>query len=131
MSSSVFISYSRRNRPFAERLQIDLQRAGLDTWLDLSDIPPGEDFEARILPAIAERSHLVLLASPEAKDSEWVQREVVEAQSRGKMVVPLRLAGKPGTMLPHWERRNMIENAATDYWGTVRQLAAALKAPTP
>jgi hypothetical protein len=69
MPSSVFISYSRRNRPFAERLHIDLRRSGLDVWLDLSDIPPGDDFEARILPAIAARSHLIVLASPEAKAS--------------------------------------------------------------
>jgi len=27
---SVFISYSRRNKPFAERLYLDLKRAGLE-----------------------------------------------------------------------------------------------------
>ena len=131
MSASVFISYSRRNRPFAERLYFDLNRAGLDVWLDLSDIPPGADFEQRILPAIAERSHLVLLASPDAADSEWVRREVSEARSQHKTVIPLRLAGRSGTMPAEWERLNMIEGAALDYWGTVRRLARSLHAPRP
>lgn len=131
MPSSVFISYSRCNRPFAERLQIDLRRAGLEVWLDLSDIWPGEKWETLILPAITERSHLVLLASPEAMKSTWVQKEVVAAERLGKTVVPLRLAGKRGTLPAHWEQLHMIENAATDYWDAVRRLATALQAPRP
>ncbi len=81
---------------------MDLRALGLDVWLDLSNIPPGEDFEARILPEIAERSHLVLQATPEAKESVWVpEGGQAGRESSARKVLPLRLAGKRGTMLPN------------------------------
>lgn len=131
MSSSVFISYSRRNWHFAERLQIDLRRAGIDAWRDVHNLRHGEDWEkCGILPAIAARSHLVLLASPEAEISPWVNKEVTEAQRLGKTILPLRLAGKPGKLLADWERLHM-EDARAEYWGPVRRLAASLNASGP
>ncbi len=129
MPATVFISYCRRNRPFAERLHLDLKRAGLDVWLDLTDIPPGDDFEQRILPAIAAATHVVLLASPDAVASKWVHREVNEATALGKTVIPLQLAGRVSEYPDDWKRRNVMNVAALDYWDTVRKLARTLGAP--
>jgi len=129
MSASVFISYRRLHRPFAERLKLDLEHAGLTVWRDHTDIPLGSYFENDILKAIADSTYLVLLASPDAAESEWVRREVLEAQRLGKTVIPIRLAGKSGTLPAEWERMNLIEHAASDYWGTLRRLAKELRAP--
>jgi hypothetical protein len=130
MPSGVFISYDRRNRPFADRLHMDLERAGVKVWWD-DDIQLGDDFEKVIIPAIADSSHLVVLASPEARDSDWVEREVAEAVKCGKPVVPLLLAGDMDTMPADWRKRNMIEHAVSDYWGSVQKLANRLNAPKP
>lgn len=131
MAATAFISYSRSNRAFAKRLVVDLKRAGVDAWLDLSSLEPGTRWATEIMPAIAAAGHVVLLASPEAKESEWVGKELAEAKRLGKTVVPLRLAGLPGTMPADWEAWHMIEGAGTDYWKTFPRLVAAVKAPLP
>jgi hypothetical protein len=41
----VFISYSRQDRHFVERLSRDLQLSGIRTWTDIDDITPGANFE--------------------------------------------------------------------------------------
>lgn len=131
MPASVFISYKRLNRSFAERLELDLKRAGLNVWRDLIDLSYGDDFEAKIFPAIDACTHLVLPASPEAAASVWVRREVDYALANGRTVIPVRIAGATGTMPPEWERLTMAENGVTNYWGSVRKLAGQLGSPQP
>lgn len=72
----LFISYSRENRRLAQRLQIDLERAGLDAWLDtLHILPCSQDWEEEIIAQIRERTELIHLISPEALCSQPVARE--------------------------------------------------------
>ena len=39
--NQVFVSYSRKDEIFARQLAADLDRDGLDVWIDVEDIPPG------------------------------------------------------------------------------------------
>lgn len=136
---SVFISYQRKNQPFAERLELDLRRAGLTVWRDLTGIELGEDFANIILPAIHRSTCVVLLASPESAASAWVLKEVAEATERKMRVVPLQLArasnektgpgGWAGKLPAEWKQLNMVNNAVSDYWTEARRLAVSLHAP--
>lgn len=85
----VFISYSRRNKTFAERLARDLSDAGLDVWIDFREIHAGEMWEQEIYRGI-ERSEIVIAClSPDAVTSEWVQREINLAREQEKFIIPL------------------------------------------
>lgn len=59
----VFISYSRKENPLAERLNAALNAAGFDTFLDTKELPPGQEFNARIKAAVDDSDVFVFLAS--------------------------------------------------------------------
>ena len=85
----VFLSYSRRNKTFAERLARDLNDAGLDVWVDWRQIQGGEIWQQEIFNGIERSDFLIVALSPPAVKSEWVQREVNMAREQGKIIVPV------------------------------------------
>lgn len=85
----VFVSYSRRNKTFAERLARDLDDAGLDVWVDWRQIQVGEFWRDEIFRGIERSDILVICLSPPAVQSEWVQREVITARDQGKTILPV------------------------------------------
>jgi len=88
----LFISYSRENRRLAQRLLIDLERAGLDAWLDIRHIPPcADDFEEVIISQIRSRTELIHLISPESLKSVPVTTETEWAVAAGLKIRRLHL----------------------------------------
>lgn len=45
--SHIFISYSRRDIDFAQKIVTALADNNLDTWIDWKSIPKGEDWEQK------------------------------------------------------------------------------------
>ena len=93
----VFVSHhhSRKEDAFTARLVTDLEAAGADVWVDTSGIA-SDDFVKKINEGLADRQWLVLVMTPEAVASPWVQREVNVALSEhtaGRMrgVLPLMM----------------------------------------
>lgn len=74
--SHVFLSYSRRDQAFVDRLIAELERAGLDVWIDRDDIPGGAAWEATISRAVRESAALVVVLSPAAAESDYVPKEL-------------------------------------------------------
>lgn len=85
----VFISYSRRNKTFAERLARDLVDAGLEVWFDLRQIEVGEKWQDEIYKGLQKSDTLVACLSPTFLTSEWCRREINTAREQGKAIVPL------------------------------------------
>lgn len=85
----VFISYSRRNRTFTERLARDLSDAGLDVWVDFRQIHAGEMWEEEIYRGLERASIVILCLSPDAVTSDWVQREIGIAREQEKFILPV------------------------------------------
>ena len=52
--SHIFISYSRRDLTFAQKIVDALAANNLDTWIDWKSIPKGEDWEQEIYPGTEE-----------------------------------------------------------------------------
>ena len=110
--TSAFISYSRRNAPFAHRLYLDLKRAGVDAWLDVPDLPSHRKFGPAIENAIEERDDFLLLASPEAANlKSFVHQELAHAEKRQKPIHTLRVGGSIDQLPADWRDRNIIGNA--------------------
>src|SRR5690348_6036250 len=80
-----FISYSQAvSGKLAAQLQRWLERfatpwyrpRSLRIFRDYTNLPVSEDLWQTIRQSLAASSHFILLASPEAADSKWVNREV-------------------------------------------------------
>ncbi|WP_017327785.1 toll/interleukin-1 receptor domain-containing protein [Synechococcus sp. PCC 7336] len=87
--SDIFISYTRNDRPKAERLARALEDRGLSVWWDRS-IPAGQTFDDAIEEAIGFTRCVLVLWSKESVASRWVRTEAAEGVNRG-ILVPVLL----------------------------------------
>lgn len=94
MAGYVFLSYSRHDREYVDRLVSFFRAGGVDVWAD-HEI----DYGARWLTVIRDRidqcSAFVLVMTPQAEDSQWVAEEVARADQMHKLILPLLLDGRP------------------------------------
>lgn len=81
--ASVFLSYSRRDFYFAEQLQTLLVRHGVQAWMDLAELAPGDDWAQRIEQAISQADAVVLVATRASVASQYVVDECKQAAMRG------------------------------------------------
>lgn len=65
----VFLSYASEDRATARAIALALRAQGDDVFFDRDDLPPGEEYHARIRRAIEQTGLLVFLISPEALDA--------------------------------------------------------------
>ena len=88
-SPMVFISYSRTDSAFVDRLEATLQSRGFRTWVDRSEMRGGVDWLNQIQDALDQCQAVLVILSPVAVQSEYVQMEYRYAKSQGKPIVPL------------------------------------------
>ena len=96
----IFISYSRSDMGFALELGGKLREAGHKVWIDTKGIPGGHDWRVRITSAIEASKLVLIILSPEALESEWVQRELNYADKLKKPILPV--VSKASSSLPPW-----------------------------
>jgi WD40 repeat protein len=85
----VFISYSRRNKTFAERLARDLDDAGLVVWIDFRQISGGELWQNEIYRGIERSEFLIFCMSPASVESVWCNKEITAAREQDKLIIPI------------------------------------------
>ncbi len=116
---SVFISHASPDTIFANRLADDLRNLGADVWLDATHMGPG-NFVTRINQAL-QRDALILVLSPDAIASQWVQQEMSAAITRtnqGLMRPPIVVMARPvavQSIPPLWtvyHRYDAVQNYA-------------------
>jgi hypothetical protein len=90
----VFISYSKKNHDYANRLANFLMEQGFDIWIDDRSISYGDEWWNVIVNAIMECAAHVLIMTPESQNSKWVRRELNLADHLDKPLFPLLLEGE-------------------------------------
>jgi TIR domain-containing protein len=91
-TSRVFISYRRlETLPVALQLFDRLVHEGFDVFLDRFSIPPGFDFQRRLMQELEDKSMAVLLESKSLKESKWTQHEIDFAKRHRLGMVALRM----------------------------------------
>jgi hypothetical protein len=88
--SSFFLSYSRHDRTYAETLAASIQARGLPIWWD-RELSTGHRFPREIQHRIQACVAFIVLLSPEAVASDWVQDELYYALHHRKLILPLML----------------------------------------
>ncbi len=77
--SSCFISYSRQDREFAQRLHRDLEARGVRVWLDDHQVLPGDDLYDAIDRGVRMWDKVLLCCSKGSLLSPWVDFEITKA----------------------------------------------------
>lgn len=90
----LFISYSRHDLDFARYLRALLEAEGLRVWQDEARLNPGEDWWQTITHSIDGCCALVIIMTPDAQTSRWVQRELLYAEKLGRPIFPVLLSGE-------------------------------------
>jgi hypothetical protein len=93
MGQHVFISYAHANKRYAVRLAEELRTRRFEVWID-TDLRHGERWPEKLEQAVRDCAALIVIMTPEAEASEWVNNEVNLAMSTGKAIFPLLLRGQ-------------------------------------
>jgi hypothetical protein len=84
-----FISYSRVDSNFVDKLEADLRVRGIQTWVDRSKLEGGQDWAHEIENAITRHDIFILVMSPDAMSSDYVRMEYQIAFRLKKRFLPI------------------------------------------
>src|SRR5919107_1928355 len=116
---AAFISYSHRDRKWAEWLHrgietyrvpkdlvLDDKQAALSpVFLDRAELPTSSDLAVSVRDALAASRFLIVICSPGAAQSKWVNEEIrtFKALGRAARILCLIVAGEPSSSNPATE----------------------------
>ena len=89
MQAEVFISYSRTDKAFVERLHGALEALQRPSWVDWEGIPPTAEWMAEIHSAIEAAQTVVFVISPASISSKVCGQELEHAVVQRKRLVPI------------------------------------------
>lgn len=96
--SSIFLSHSHADKPFARKLAADLRKAGHAVWIDEAEINIGDSLIEKIRDGLDQVDFVAAILSSVSIASPWVIRELDIASNREieeKRVVVLPLLLEP------------------------------------
>lgn len=95
----LFISHSTKDIDFVRnRLQPLFDEQGLIAWCSATDIRTANDWQRQIREALAQADWFIVVLSPDAQRSEWVQAETHWAleHMRGRIIPLMTRTCEPG-----------------------------------
>jgi len=87
--AKIFISYSRKNMAFADKLDAALKERGFEVLIDRNDIYAFDPWWERIQALIGGSDTIVYVLSPDAVKSDVALKEVTYAASLNKRFAPI------------------------------------------
>jgi formylglycine-generating enzyme required for sulfatase activity len=87
--AKIFISYSRKDMAFADRLEAALKARGFEPMIDRTEIYAFEPWWERIQKLIEQADTVVFVLSPDAVASDVALKEVSHAASLNKRFAPI------------------------------------------
>jgi WD40 repeat protein len=128
--ADIFVSYSRADKEFVNRLQVSLKDTGKDVWIDWEDIPPTAEWMAEIFSAIAAADSFVFVLSPDSIKSVTCLQELARAVELNKRLIPLLYRDASPEAVPESVQRvQWIDfRHGTDFGAAVATLLGAIDA---
>jgi formylglycine-generating enzyme required for sulfatase activity len=99
-SLKVFISYSRRDSAFTDRLVAALRARGLDVKIDRQDLPKLEDWQRELLGFIRAADTIVFVVSNHSLASNVVSWEIEQVRLNHKRLAPVVIADVRDAAVP-------------------------------
>lgn len=103
----IFLSYSHKDLDFARYLRAILAKEGFQVWMDKKRISAGMDWTDEIQKAVDDCGALVIIMTPESRESKFVQSEILHAMDRKKPIFPVLLVGEPFFLLKSYQSEDM------------------------
>jgi tetratricopeptide (TPR) repeat protein len=127
--AKVFISYSRKDIEFVDRLDAALRARGSEPLIDRTDIYAFEQWWQRIEALIGRADTVVFVISPDAVASEIALKEIAEAASLNKRFAPVVWRRVDDKLIPEpLAKLNFILfDDETQFEQRANQLAEALR----
>lgn len=127
----VFLSYSRADTEMMQRIYQDLTQSeplsDLFVWTDEALEVGTLDWQQNIEQAIERSDALIILMSPDAKHSKWVNIELHYAQTQEVQVFPLLVRGEVRDSIPAALINTQHIDMRDDYPTGMNKLIAALE----
>ena len=125
--SNIFISYSHEDSDFMLRLREDLSAHGFQVWVDDKSLVPGTpSWENAIERGIVQSKYVIVILSPEAKNSLWVTREIAVAEGATKEIIPILIRGNESSAVPFRLISTQRVDARNNYSEALKILLSAL-----
>jgi formylglycine-generating enzyme required for sulfatase activity len=127
-TAKVFISYSRKDIAFADRLEAALKARGFEPLIDRTEIYAFEEWWSRIEALIARADTVVFVLSPNSVASEVALKEVEFAASLNKRFAPIVFCSVQEKLVPEAlaKLHFIFFDDAARFEQSADQLAAAL-----
>ena len=87
--ADVFISYSRKDIEFAQRIHHELEARDRQPWVDWQDIPPTAEWLDEVYAGIQAADTFLFIISPDSVVSEICTLEIEHAIQHNKRLVPV------------------------------------------
>lgn len=123
--NAAFVSYSRKDSEFVQRLVRDLKAGGANVWLDRFDIKPGTEWDRAVEEALEACPTMLLVLSPTSAASKNVLDEITVAMRMGKTIVPIM---REDCAVPMRVCRLQYLDFRTDYDAPLGELLLEFKA---
>lgn len=92
---TVFVSYSSKDKIFVNDIVDELEAMGITCWKAPEHIPAGSSYAREIPRAIANCEVFLLMLSKTSQDSIWVEKEIDNAITNRRNIIPFVLDGAP------------------------------------
>jgi TIR domain len=123
----VFISYSRKDRAFVDRLASELNAAGVQTWVDTQDIAAGLNWQEEIERGLFRADALLHVASQHSAGAKWLEVELMAFLSKKGRVVPLIVDDEGAAQLPAILRTIQWIDFRTDFDQAIQLLLRGIQ----
>lgn len=128
-NGSVFISYSRKDKTFVQKLNNALDTAGVQTWVDWEGIELGSDWMNTISEAIQGNDAFLYVISPDSLKSKVCTDELELSLKLNKKLIPIlfREPTKTSKMHEKIASTNWVYLRASDnFEETIPKLVASI-----
>ena len=98
--AQVFISYSRRDREFVQKLVAALDAEKREVWLDEKDIEVTAEWLTEIFSNIEAADNFLFVISPDSVASANTRKEIDHAAINSKRMVPIYYRAVPDVDIP-------------------------------
>lgn len=103
----IFISYSKQDIDFTRHLKRSLEEAGFVVWMDETAVRPSARWWPTIERNIETSAAVVVVMSPNSRESDWVEREILYAERLRKPIFPVLLTGEDWPRLANIQYTDM------------------------
>ncbi|MBX2866204.1 MAG: toll/interleukin-1 receptor domain-containing protein, partial [Leptolyngbyaceae cyanobacterium MAG.088] len=100
LMTQVFLCHSDQDRDSAEQIRQSLIRPGITVWSYRTDIQSSRDYALAISQGIEEADNIIFLLSPQSAQSTYCQKELGQALSLNKRIIPVLVEPTDPQLVP-------------------------------